>query len=284
MIEIGGAGVLCFGPVTELHPEQPNIVPQAFDRSAMHAQFDIERFERVRIPRLRGSMCPGCSGDVEEPRRPPPGGSAEIGLVALAEIVTHSDTPKRNPMIGADVRRPDVAVVGGHQSWVGSQGACAESTSTFSWSRRNEGTIWNFPIRKRSSMKNCLVISRAVLVQRNDGSRSCRAAHRENSRRYWHVIERVARERRIAMINDAAKGESATPEHRALAPFFSKTQVDPAIIECFVAEGRAGRKYGRVYEHRAGRIARLAAARESMSWCVYQPLACMSQPSPNSNS
>ena len=73
----------------------------------MHAQFDIERFERIRYSRAGqdGSRGPG---DIEKSRRPPPGSSAEVGLVVLAKVVTQSNSPQRNPMIGADTLRRSV--------------------------------------------------------------------------------------------------------------------------------------------------------------------------------
>ena len=70
----------------------------------MHTQFEIERFERIGISLARRD-CPSGPGDIEKPRRPPPRGSAEVGLVVVAEIVTQSDPPQRNPVIGADTRR-----------------------------------------------------------------------------------------------------------------------------------------------------------------------------------
>src|SRR4051812_33740789 len=90
-----------------------------------------------------------------------------------------------------------------------------------------------------------LVIRGAILIESDERIVRLRAARRiEKVRAGVRVVERVALERRLAVISDAAERQCAAAEHRAFAPLLPKTQVESAIVELFVAKGRARRENG----------------------------------------
>ncbi len=88
-----------------------------------------------------------------------------------------------------------------------------------------------------------LVIGGAVLIER-DGGRSGAARRVEESGTGVGVIQRVALERRLTVINDAAEGERAAAEHAIAAPAFTGAKIDAAVIEFLVTNGGAGGEDG----------------------------------------
>src|SRR5579884_1204754 len=89
--ELGRAELPRLGAVIKFHPEQTEVVPEAAEGSAMHAQFKIQRMKRIggmtrRYVLKRRRKIKPAGGS-------PSGGGAEIGFVAVAEIVTQSNAP-----------------------------------------------------------------------------------------------------------------------------------------------------------------------------------------------
>src|SRR6476620_3044959 len=79
--------------------------------------------------------------------------------------------------------------------------------------------------------KECLVVRGPRLIERDDiGSRAARCGEEVRSAVFF--VKRVPGKRRITMINNAAKRESAASKDGVVSPQIAETYVSPAIVEC----------------------------------------------------
>src|SRR5438045_8128246 len=87
--EIRGRKSLSLRSVLEFHPKETDIIPEAFDRSAVHPQFDVERLEGVRI--VVGVQRLKWGRHIKVTDRAPSRRSAKIGLVEMTEIIADAN-------------------------------------------------------------------------------------------------------------------------------------------------------------------------------------------------
>src|SRR5574338_546309 len=90
--------------------------------------------------------------------------------------------------------------------------------------------------------KERLVVCRPRLVERDDvGSRSARCGQEIRSAVF--LVECVSDEWCVAVINNAAKGQSAAFENAVVSPQFPEAYVSSTVVECFVPESGARREW-----------------------------------------
>ena len=83
--------------------------------------------------------------------------------------------------------------------------------------------------------KECLVVCGPRLIERDDvRGRAARCGQKVRTAVFF--IKRVSDKRRIAMVNNAAKRESAASKDGIVSLQLAETYVSPAIVECLVTE------------------------------------------------
>jgi hypothetical protein len=99
--KVDAGKLLGLGPIIELHPKETKIVPEAFDRSTMNAQLEVERLERVGA--VRGIQGLKRGRDIEVTRGSPAGRSAKVGFIQVTEVVAEANSSQGHEMVGAAI-------------------------------------------------------------------------------------------------------------------------------------------------------------------------------------
>ena len=153
---------------------------------------------------------------------------------------------------------------------------------------------WNnveFPNANQILEKDRLIVGRAILIQGGPDidpvtNGICLGAARRVEKVRSEVgvdhanpgvLEGITLERRVAPINDAAEGQSATAEHAVIPPAFPKTQIKAAIVELLITEGRGHRKHRRIYEPRTRGICEIVR-RAGVDLLVRKPTLGLHEP------